>query len=112
MVTSSFVGRKKEQEILQKALQSGEAELVSVIGRRRIGKTHMIKNFYKEQIAFEFTGVKDRPIEEQLINFARALNRTTKDLKEPPKLNNWQEAFLHSLTTLKPYLLTKNMLFF
>lgn len=39
-----FTGRGKEIEILQKALQSKESEMVSVTGRRRIGKTFLIKN--------------------------------------------------------------------
>jgi uncharacterized protein len=46
-MATTFIGRKKEQEVLQKALQSNEAEMVSVIGRRRIGKTFLIKNAKK-----------------------------------------------------------------
>jgi uncharacterized protein len=44
-MATTFIGRKKEQEVLQKALDSGEAELISVIGRRRTGKTFLIKTF-------------------------------------------------------------------
>ena len=36
-----FIGRKKELEILQKTLQSDEAEMVAIIGRRRVGKTFL-----------------------------------------------------------------------
>ena len=36
-----IVGRKKEQDILLKALQSPEAELIAVTGRRRVGKTYL-----------------------------------------------------------------------
>ncbi len=35
-MVSKLVGRKKEQDVLEKALKSDEAEMVSVIGRRRI----------------------------------------------------------------------------
>jgi uncharacterized protein len=46
-----FIGRKNEQEVLQKALQSNEAEMVSVMGRRRIGKTFLIKSiFFKKPL--------------------------------------------------------------
>ena len=49
-MATEFIGRKKEKEVLQKALESGEAEMVSVIGRRRIGKTHLIKTVYTEGV--------------------------------------------------------------
>ena len=73
---TELVGRKKEQEILQKALQSNEAEMVSVIGRRRTGKTFLVKTVYQDHIVFELTGVKNAPIEEQLRNFHNARTET------------------------------------
>ena len=74
-MATEFIGRKKEKEVLQKALESGEAEMVSVIGRRRIGKTHLIKTVYKEHIAFEITGIKNANTELQLQNFAGILQK-------------------------------------
>jgi uncharacterized protein len=92
-MTTKFVGRKKEQEVLQKALQSDEAEMVSVIGRRRIGKTYLIKTIYQEQIVFELTGVKDSPVEEQLGNFAFALKKASKNTLIVKPFSDWMEAF-------------------
>lgn len=40
---TKLTGRQAEQAILQKALQSEEAELVAVIGRRRVGKTFLVR---------------------------------------------------------------------
>jgi uncharacterized protein len=107
-----FIGRKKEQEVLQKALQSNEAEMVSVIGRRRIGKTFLIKNAYKDHTVFEVTGVKDRPEIEQLRNFTRALNRIGKNLKAMPKPKNWQEAFFALADCLESLALTEKYVIF
>jgi uncharacterized protein len=92
-MATPFIGRKKEQEVLKKALESNEAEMVSVIGRRRIGKTYLIKNFYQEHIVFELTGVKDAPMEEQLVNFANALQKASKNTLIVKPFQNWQEAF-------------------
>jgi uncharacterized protein len=92
-MATQFVGRKKEQEVLQKALQSNEAEMVSVIGRRRIGKTFLIKTIYQEHIVFELTGVKDSPIEEQLGNFAYALKKASKNTLIIKPFSDWMEAF-------------------
>ena len=47
-----FIGREKEKETLLEALQSPEAEMVAVVGRRRVGKTFLIKKVYEKQIIF------------------------------------------------------------
>jgi AAA+ ATPase superfamily predicted ATPase len=100
-MAAQFIGRTKEQEILQKALQSTEAEMVSVIGRRRIGKTFLIKTVYKEQIVFELTGVKNAPFAEQLRHFTYAFQLATDDifLAKPP--TDWMEAFFILINYLK-----------
>lgn len=92
-MATAFIGRKKEQEILQKALQSGEAEMVSVIGRRRVGKTHLVKTFYKDHIVFEATGIKDGTHEEQLFMFTQGLQRATKNTLIVKPFKDWMEAF-------------------
>jgi len=45
-----LIGRQAEQTILKEALDSTEAEMVSVIGRRRVGKTFLVTSSYKAQI--------------------------------------------------------------
>ncbi|HMQ47796.1 MAG TPA: ATP-binding protein [Saprospiraceae bacterium] len=88
-----LIGREKEQEVLRKALESPEAEMVSVIGRRRIGKTFLVKTIYSERIVFELTGTKNAPLYEQLQNFTYALQLASKNtlIIKPP--DNWMEAF-------------------
>ena len=96
-----LVGRKQEQEILQKALQSTEAEMVAVIGRRRVGKTFLVSNVYREQIVFEMTGIQNGSLTNQLANFADQLTEFAKPslpLKQP---DNWLEAFQMLRTYLK-----------
>jgi uncharacterized protein len=88
-----FIGRKKEQEILQKALESNEAEMVSVIGRRRTGKTFLVKSYYKDQIVFDVTGIKDQSEEVQLKNFTQSLNRIGKKLNKIKTPKTWLDAF-------------------
>jgi len=66
---NTLIGRLKEQEILAEALQSTDAEMVSVIGRRRVGKTFLINKVYKDNISFEVSGIQNAPKDEQLMNF-------------------------------------------
>lgn len=54
-----FIGRQKEQIILKDALQSSESEMIAVIGRRRVGKTFLIRSVYDKKIDIEFTGVQN-----------------------------------------------------
>ena len=99
--TFIMIGRSKEIEILEKAYQSAKPELVAVFGRRRVGKTYLIRSFFEKKLTFELTGLKDGTKSQQLRNFAYSLKDAQKtDLPEPPK--DWLAAFYQ----LKNYLET------
>ena len=96
-----LIGRKEEIEILQSALKSNEAEMVSVIGRRRVGKTFLINNVFDKNIVFSMTGIQYSPMEEQLRNFSYQLNEYAKT-KIPYKVpKDWLEAFQILISFLK-----------
>ncbi len=87
-----MIGRQQEQHILQQAYQSKQPELIAVIGRRRVGKTYLIRQFFKDKLDFEMIGLKDGTKEQQLRNFAYSL----KDSQGNAQLNipkDWLEAF-------------------
>ena len=44
-----IIGRKEEQKTLQDCYESNKPEFVAVYGRRRIGKTFLVKQFFKEK---------------------------------------------------------------
>ena len=93
MLMEKMVGRSAEQEILRRILTSHEAELVAIYGRRRVGKTFLIRNYYKDNLVFEFTGIHEAALKDQLRNFGQALQKTMKT-KIPFLLSkNWVEAF-------------------
>ena len=70
-MAEEIVGRIAEQQILKEMLHSKEAELVVVYGRRRIGKTFLIRNYFEKQLAFEFTGAYEGTLSQQLSNFSK-----------------------------------------
>lgn len=90
----TIIGREKEKLFLTKIWNSKEAELLALYGRRRVGKTFIIRNFFQNKgIYFEVTGKKDGSIHEQLANFTRGVSKTFFDgtlLHQPA---NWKEAF-------------------
>ncbi|MDN3506971.1 MAG: ATP-binding protein [Simkaniaceae bacterium] len=90
----AIIGREKEKKTFEKVLRSREAEFVALYGRRRVGKTFLVREYFsKKGTFFEFSGLKNASISIQLENFAKALSRTfykNAPLKVP---KDWQEAF-------------------
>ncbi|MFM8371610.1 MAG: ATP-binding protein, partial [Bacteroidota bacterium] len=64
-----IVGRKSEIEVLNKALNSNESEMVALIGRRRVGKTFLVRQALYGKIDFELTGEQRTGMRQQLQNF-------------------------------------------
>ncbi len=89
-----IIGRKKELKILEDSLSSNTAEFIAIYGRRRIGKTYLIKNFYSRQkgIYFELTGNEDT-FRNQLKNFSLALSSVFYQGVEIAVQSTWMEAF-------------------
>ena len=59
-----MIGRKKEQELLQEAIDKDRAQFIVVYGRRRVGKTFLINEFFHNTYAFKHTAVS--PLSENL----------------------------------------------
>jgi uncharacterized protein len=112
MVKSKFIGREKEQAILRETLQSGDADMVAVIGRRRVGKTSLIKTVFSERIDFEITGIQHAPLTEQLQHFATRINKTFYDGKAKLKPRNWLAAFQLLIDALEQRNKTDRMVVF
>lgn len=90
-----MIGRIIETGLLKTAMQSHESEMIAVIGRRRVGKTYLIKNVCSRQISFYMTGMQNGLKEEQLFNFAQKLQEYSKKKSRTLTIPaTWAEAFL------------------
>jgi len=113
MMPTNLIGRKAEQTILQEALLSNEAEMVSVIGRRRVGKTFLITSTYKAQTLFEITGIQNTTRQLQLRNFRDVLTEYAQSNLPIEIPKDWLAAFQLLKQYLKPLLDNqKKVLFF
>ena len=88
---TAVVGRISEKNELDRAMHSSSAELVVVYGRRRVGKTFLIREHLQHAIIFELTGLHNEPLQRQLESFALQLRTRTGRNAEVPY--SWLQAF-------------------
>lgn len=81
-----IVGREAERKLLQRYQESEKSELVALYGRRRVGKTYLIRCTFRDEFDFSFTGMYETSKSLQLRRFAKQLG-----VDETPK--DWFEAF-------------------
>lgn len=94
-----MIGRKSQCKQLDKILKKKKSSFLAITGRRRVGKTFLIDEYFKNEICFRLTGIQNAEIEEQINNFSTKISEYS---KKPiiPHPTNWQDVFL----LLKEYL--------
>lgn len=106
-IMNEIIGRKEEKILLERTLQTKEAELIAVYGRRRVGKTYLVRKTFTKHIIFEFSGVHNATLKDQLTNFRDTLSDA---MKVPIPLavpSSWGQAFQMLKNYAEP-LLKKN----
>ena len=86
-----IVGRRNEQKKLHSIVASGKPEFVVVYGRRRVGKTYLVGEFFGDGFAFRAAGLAKGSMAEQLSAFGNRLREYGLMRKGTPK--TWLEAF-------------------
>ena len=87
----SIIGRKKELDALNRLYNSAQSEFIAVYGRRRVGKTFLIRQFFNNKFVFQLSGLANATTKEQLVNFNLTIKRESK--KDFPIAKTWLEAF-------------------
>lgn len=85
-----LIGRLREKKILEEALKTNKAELIAIYGRRRVGKTYLVRESYKTNIRFELTGLHNGSLKDQLENFHYSLSAKGMNVTQP---SSWLEAY-------------------
>jgi len=89
---SSIIGRTKEIRQLDKVMASRKSEFVALYGRRRVGKTFLVREYFNYTFDFQLTGLANANTKQQLTNFHIAIQRQT--AVEAYKISdNWLLAF-------------------
>lgn len=107
MNMSEIIGRKQEIRELLSIYRQKQAKLVAVYGRRRVGKTYLVRELFKDQFAFYHTGVSPLELKDgnllraQLEAFNASLIRFGADQVSSPV--SWFEAFERLITLLEKH---------
>ncbi len=89
----NLIGRRQEQSLMKMLLTSNDAEFLAVYGRRRVGKTFLIKSVYEKEIVFQITGIANASTAQQLTNFLTSIKNADPGLPFDQVPANWMEAF-------------------
>jgi hypothetical protein len=91
----AIIGRKKEMEIMDRLLRSNDSEFLAVYGRRRVGKTYLIREKFGKRIVFDCTGLLNEGLNAQLLNFWLELGKVYPPVERKPVPESWLEAFMY-----------------
>jgi predicted AAA+ superfamily ATPase len=94
-VDQTIVGRDEELKILEEVYESSEPQFLAVYGRRRIGKTYLISEFFKPKgTYFEITGMQEGSLKEQLFRFAYEFSRQFNEDTPIAPPQSWTHALI------------------
>ena len=108
----AIAGRLNEQQLLRQLLQEDKSEFLAMYGRRRVGKTFLIRNVYQKEIAFQMTGIAGASSEQQLSNFFSALQFADPNNSNETGPADWFKAFEMLRSFLQKSTARKKVVFF
>lgn len=112
MQEPDIIGRYDEKRLLADILTDSKAALVAVYGRRRIGKTYLIRSYLKKQIALEYSGMHNVETTVQLAGYCRALASQLNNGIAVPEQKDWFAAFELTSRLLQKKIRRKKTVFF
>jgi hypothetical protein len=96
-----LIGRTAELQQLRSLVDSGRSNFVAVFGRRRVGKTFLIRHAFEGRFTFQLTGLANANFRRQLANFHASMARELPPGQEFPLPKDWFEAFQQLITYLE-----------
>lgn len=96
-----IVGREKELSLLDKLYHSHKSEFIAVYGRRRVGKTYLIRSAFENKFTFQITGLANISSQLQLANFNLTINTHQKNNETINLAEDWITAFVQLINFLE-----------
>ena len=86
-----IIGRQNQQQLLLSLLEKEDSQFVAIYGRRRVGKTYLVRETFSSHIVFQHTGLQKVDKKGQLKEFQRSLLNA--GMPKVPKFSDWFDAF-------------------
>ena len=86
-----IIGRQHQQQLLLSLLTKEDSQFVAIYGRRRVGKTYLVRETYNTHITFQHTGLQNIDKKGQLKEFGRSLLNA--GMAKVPRISDWFDAF-------------------
>ena len=97
----TLIGRAKEIQKFQKYQQSRKSEFVALYGRRRVGKTYLVRQVFQEQMTFQLTGLANVGKKAQLAQFYAELLKYFPENEGITLAKDWFTAFRQLIISLE-----------
>jgi AAA+ ATPase superfamily predicted ATPase len=94
-----IIGRTEQKAKLKSYIEGNSSEFVVVYGRRRVGKTFLIREYFNNTFDFQMTGLANAGMKEQLINFHAAVQKYNPSII--PFAETWFDAFQQLIQLLE-----------
>jgi uncharacterized protein len=94
-----IIGRAKELQEFNRLTNTGASEFIAIYGRRRVGKTFLIREAFNNKFDFYITGMANATLSQQLANFHLAIKKYDPSGIITAPAGNWLDAF-HQLSLL------------
>ena len=108
-MNTAIVGRSQEISRIKELYASGKPEFVALFGRRRVGKTFLVRELLEEKFVFDLAGLAKSGVKKQLLNFHYSLQKaSSRDFSVPL---SWLEAFEQLISFLETSQVKRKVIF-
>jgi uncharacterized protein len=104
-------GRDEELKLLNKLRKSDKSAFVAIYGRRRVGKTFLVRTCFEGHFAFQHTGLANAKTQQQLHRFHDSLARINPQFENSAPPQNWFKAFDNLVLLLEKLDTPKKIIF-
>ena len=88
-----LIGREIQKRQIENCFDEDRSHFVAVYGRRRVGKTFLIKEYFQNKFTFYCTGLLNGNKNQQLNNFVTNMTNQLTYFDENASIDNWYDAF-------------------
>lgn len=107
-----MIGREEQTQLMVDALKAKHSSFIAITGRRRVGKTYIVREIYTKNMCFSVTGIQSANLQTQLNNFVQKIQEYNPNTTITGKVTDWQQAFALLKFYLKSLPKTKKQVIF